>query len=141
MCVYPRSSQVFLNSRLTPFEYAVLLTIIANCVVLAMEEHLPDGDKTPLAQDLVRSAASPPPLAIHPDSPSRAPSIGLVFLEHLCSRVALIEWQLGAQGGTIAATVTWLSCVLAWPGLGAAATCRRVSLPSVEHTAALLFFT
>ncbi|XP_042869763.1 voltage-dependent calcium channel type A subunit alpha-1-like isoform X8 [Penaeus japonicus] len=35
-----------------PFEYAVLLTIIANCVVLAMEEHLPDGDKTPLAQDL-----------------------------------------------------------------------------------------
>ncbi|XP_037797809.1 voltage-dependent calcium channel type A subunit alpha-1-like [Penaeus monodon] len=38
-----------------PFEYAVLLTIIANCVVLAMEEHLPDGDKTPLAQDLEKT--------------------------------------------------------------------------------------
>lgn len=37
----------------TPFEYAVLLTIIANCVVLALEEHLPGGDKTPLARKLV----------------------------------------------------------------------------------------
>lgn len=37
-----------------PFEYAVLLTIIANCVVLALEEHLPGGDKTVLAQKLVR---------------------------------------------------------------------------------------
>lgn len=36
-----------------PFEYAVLLTIIANCVVLALEEHLPHGDKTLLAQKLV----------------------------------------------------------------------------------------
>ncbi|XP_055550029.1 voltage-dependent calcium channel type A subunit alpha-1-like isoform X9 [Wyeomyia smithii] len=35
-----------------PFEYAVLLTIIANCVVLALEEHLPQGDKTVLAQKL-----------------------------------------------------------------------------------------
>ncbi|XP_031338412.1 voltage-dependent calcium channel type A subunit alpha-1 isoform X25 [Photinus pyralis] len=32
-----------------PFEYAVLLTIIANCVVLALEEHLPNHDKTMLA--------------------------------------------------------------------------------------------
>lgn len=37
-----------------PFEYAVLLTIIANCVVLALEEHLPEGDKTVLALKLVR---------------------------------------------------------------------------------------
>lgn len=36
-----------------PFEYAVLLTIIANCIVLALEEHLPEGDKTILAQNLV----------------------------------------------------------------------------------------
>lgn len=36
-----------------PFEYAVLLTIIANCVVLALEEHLPEGDKTVLALKLV----------------------------------------------------------------------------------------
>uniref|UniRef100_A0A8D9A0X4 Voltage-dependent calcium channel type A subunit alpha-1 n=1 Tax=Cacopsylla melanoneura TaxID=428564 RepID=A0A8D9A0X4_9HEMI len=35
-----------------PFEYAVLLTIIANCVVLALEEHLPRGDKTALAKKL-----------------------------------------------------------------------------------------
>ncbi|XP_042203568.1 voltage-dependent calcium channel type A subunit alpha-1-like isoform X6 [Homarus americanus] len=36
-----------------PFEYAVLLTIIANCIVLALEEHLPEGDKTLLAQNLL----------------------------------------------------------------------------------------
>lgn len=35
-----------------PFEYMVLLTIIANCVVLALEEHLPNNDKTPLAISL-----------------------------------------------------------------------------------------
>lgn len=40
-------------TKLTPFEYAVLLTIIANCVVLALEEHLPNQDKTVLAQKLV----------------------------------------------------------------------------------------
>jgi hypothetical protein len=40
-----------------PFEYAVLLTIIANCVVLALEEHLPNGDKTILALKLVNTAA------------------------------------------------------------------------------------
>ena len=39
----------------TPFEYMVLLTIIANCIVLALEEHLPENDKTPLAIELVRS--------------------------------------------------------------------------------------
>jgi len=33
----------------------VLLTIIANCIVLALEEHLPENDKTPLAIELVRS--------------------------------------------------------------------------------------
>lgn len=38
-----------------PFEYAVLLTIIANCVVLALEEHLPNNDKTQLALKLVSS--------------------------------------------------------------------------------------
>jgi len=36
----------------------VLLTIIANCFVLALEEHLPEQDKTPLAQELVRTASS-----------------------------------------------------------------------------------
>uniref|UniRef100_A0A6P6XVN9 Voltage-dependent calcium channel type A subunit alpha-1-like n=1 Tax=Dermatophagoides pteronyssinus TaxID=6956 RepID=A0A6P6XVN9_DERPT len=37
------------------FEYAVLLTIIANCVVLALEEHLPDKDRTPLSLKLETS--------------------------------------------------------------------------------------
>jgi hypothetical protein len=35
-----------------PFEYTVLLTIIANCVVLAMEHHLPNSDRPPLAMRL-----------------------------------------------------------------------------------------
>ena len=30
----------------------MLLTIIANCIVLALEEHLPNGDRTILAQEL-----------------------------------------------------------------------------------------
>ncbi|CAH8457834.1 unnamed protein product [Schistosoma turkestanicum] len=35
-----------------PFEYMVLSTIIANCVVLAMEVHLPNKDKRPLSEKL-----------------------------------------------------------------------------------------
>lgn len=37
----------------TPFEYMILATIIANCIVLALEQHLPDGDKTPMSERLV----------------------------------------------------------------------------------------
>lgn len=40
---------------LTPFEYLILATIIANCIVLALEQHLPDGDKTPMSERLVSS--------------------------------------------------------------------------------------
>uniref|UniRef100_A0A0M3IVN1 Ion_trans domain-containing protein n=1 Tax=Ascaris lumbricoides TaxID=6252 RepID=A0A0M3IVN1_ASCLU len=36
-----------------PFEYFILLTIIGNCVVLAMEQHLPKNDKKPLSEMLV----------------------------------------------------------------------------------------
>ncbi|XP_033121214.1 voltage-dependent calcium channel type A subunit alpha-1-like [Anneissia japonica] len=36
----------------SPFEYLILCTIIANCVVLALETHLPENDKTPLAIQL-----------------------------------------------------------------------------------------
>ena len=32
-----------------PFEWTVLVTINASCVVMALEEHLPNGDKTNLA--------------------------------------------------------------------------------------------
>ena len=38
-----------------PFEYTVLLTIIANCIVLAWEEHLPNGDRTITAQKLEKT--------------------------------------------------------------------------------------
>ncbi|XP_023793702.1 voltage-dependent N-type calcium channel subunit alpha-1B-like [Cyanistes caeruleus] len=34
------------------FEYMILATIIANCIVLALEQHLPDGDKTPMSERL-----------------------------------------------------------------------------------------
>ncbi|MEJ1286218.1 hypothetical protein NN561_017223 [Cricetulus griseus] len=36
----------------TPFEYMILATIIANCIVLALEQHLPDDDKTPMSERL-----------------------------------------------------------------------------------------
>ncbi|XP_030625015.1 voltage-dependent N-type calcium channel subunit alpha-1B [Chanos chanos] len=35
-----------------PFEYMILATIIANCIVLALEQHLPEDDKTPLSERL-----------------------------------------------------------------------------------------
>lgn len=46
------TSRPVLNPR-TPFEYMILATIIANCIVLALEQHLPDGDKTPMSERLV----------------------------------------------------------------------------------------
>lgn len=46
------ASWLVLNPR-TPFEYMILATIIANCIVLALEQHLPDGDKTPMSERLV----------------------------------------------------------------------------------------
>uniref|UniRef100_A0A8C6QCX6 Voltage-dependent P/Q-type calcium channel subunit alpha n=1 Tax=Nannospalax galili TaxID=1026970 RepID=A0A8C6QCX6_NANGA len=42
---------MLLNSH-TPFEYMILATIIANCIVLALEQHLPDDDKTPMSERL-----------------------------------------------------------------------------------------
>ena len=41
-----------------PFEYFILLTIIANCVVLALEQYLPNEDKTILSIELVRLSSS-----------------------------------------------------------------------------------
>lgn len=38
-----------------PFEYAVLFTIVTNCVVLALEEHLPKDDQTILARQLAKT--------------------------------------------------------------------------------------
>ena len=46
-----RLMQWLVNSR--PFEYCIILTIIANCVVMSMDTHLPNGDKTMLALELV----------------------------------------------------------------------------------------
>ena len=41
----------------------ILATIIANCIVLALEQHLPEGDKTPMSERLVSvlAAACPDP--------------------------------------------------------------------------------
>lgn len=47
---------MFLDS-LTPFEYMILATIIANCIVLALEQHLPASDKTPMSERLVSLSA------------------------------------------------------------------------------------
>lgn len=50
----PFDVQTFLNFS-TPFEYMILATIIANCIVLALEQHLPASDKTPMSERLVSS--------------------------------------------------------------------------------------
>uniref|UniRef100_A0A3P9KIY7 Calcium channel, voltage-dependent, R type, alpha 1E subunit b n=1 Tax=Oryzias latipes TaxID=8090 RepID=A0A3P9KIY7_ORYLA len=47
---------LFLNLLVfTPFEYMILATITANCVVLALEQHLPGEDKTPMAKKLEKT--------------------------------------------------------------------------------------
>ena len=45
--------KIFLTSVNTPFEWTILTTILCTTVVLALEEHLPNGDKTPLSESLV----------------------------------------------------------------------------------------
>ena len=50
-----KSTGVLLLNLHTPFEYMILATIIANCIVLALEQHLPDDDKTPMSERLVSS--------------------------------------------------------------------------------------
>lgn len=47
--------QLLLNPP-TPFEYMILATIIANCIVLALEQHLPASDKTPMSERLVSAS-------------------------------------------------------------------------------------
>uniref|UniRef100_A0A3Q2V4K1 Calcium channel, voltage-dependent, R type, alpha 1E subunit b n=1 Tax=Haplochromis burtoni TaxID=8153 RepID=A0A3Q2V4K1_HAPBU len=48
--------KTFLNlAAFTPFEYMILATITANCVVLALEQHLPGEDKTPMAKRLEKT--------------------------------------------------------------------------------------
>ncbi|GLD51018.1 voltage-dependent R-type calcium channel subunit alpha-1E-like protein, partial [Lates japonicus] len=50
------STALFLNfAAFTPFEYMILATITANCVVLALEQHLPGEDKTPMAKRLEKT--------------------------------------------------------------------------------------
>ncbi|KAA0719893.1 Voltage-dependent N-type calcium channel subunit alpha-1B [Triplophysa tibetana] len=43
---------MFFLDFITPFEYLILSTIIANCIVLALEQHLPAMDKTPMSERL-----------------------------------------------------------------------------------------
>uniref|UniRef100_A0AAY4DJG2 Voltage-dependent calcium channel type A subunit alpha-1 n=1 Tax=Denticeps clupeoides TaxID=299321 RepID=A0AAY4DJG2_9TELE len=43
------------TATFTPFEYMILATIIANCIVLALEQHLPGEDKTPMSKRLEKT--------------------------------------------------------------------------------------
>uniref|UniRef100_A0A6I8NMN1 Voltage-dependent R-type calcium channel subunit alpha n=1 Tax=Ornithorhynchus anatinus TaxID=9258 RepID=A0A6I8NMN1_ORNAN len=38
-----------------PYPYMILATIIANCIVLALEQHLPEDDKTPMSRRLEKT--------------------------------------------------------------------------------------
>ena len=41
------------------FEWTIILTIIANCVVMALDDKLPNGDKTILSHKMVRKKEKP----------------------------------------------------------------------------------
>ncbi|XP_016103082.1 voltage-dependent R-type calcium channel subunit alpha-1E-like [Sinocyclocheilus grahami] len=43
------------SCAITPFEYMILATIIANCIVLSLEQHLPGEDKTPMSKRLEKT--------------------------------------------------------------------------------------
>uniref|UniRef100_A0A671YSC2 Voltage-dependent N-type calcium channel subunit alpha-1B n=1 Tax=Sparus aurata TaxID=8175 RepID=A0A671YSC2_SPAAU len=47
-----RSFFIFREDNLIRKYYMILATIIANCIVLALEQHLPSGDKTPMSERL-----------------------------------------------------------------------------------------
>uniref|UniRef100_A0A8C6WLS5 Voltage-dependent P/Q-type calcium channel subunit alpha-1A n=1 Tax=Neogobius melanostomus TaxID=47308 RepID=A0A8C6WLS5_9GOBI len=47
-----RSLFIFSEDNFVRKYWMILATIIANCIVLALEQHLPDGDKTPLSERL-----------------------------------------------------------------------------------------
>ena len=51
--VVRKAARAIINSM--AFEYTILAAILVNCIVMAMEEHLPYGDKTPLRSDLDKS--------------------------------------------------------------------------------------
>ena len=57
---FRRLMQWLVNSR--PFEYCIILTIVGNCVVMSMDTHLPNGDKTILALQLVKFSVLTPKL-------------------------------------------------------------------------------
>lgn len=81
---------MFLNLH-TPFEYLILATIIANCIVLALEQHLPANDKTPMSERLVRHSSRWVPngwlcTKWHP-IPHCLPSDGVILTRHTGARV------------------------------------------------------
>lgn len=87
---------IFLNNMFTPFEYAVLSTIIANCVVLALEEHLPRSDKTNLAQRLVSCFLRVRKLSLIPIfSHSFQEAVEVYFLGIFCVEASLKILALG----------------------------------------------
>ncbi|TNN83488.1 Voltage-dependent P/Q-type calcium channel subunit alpha-1A [Liparis tanakae] len=49
---FPCARTVSPSTARCSFSWMILATIIANCIVLALEQHLPDGDKTPLSERL-----------------------------------------------------------------------------------------
>ncbi|XP_010159014.1 PREDICTED: LOW QUALITY PROTEIN: voltage-dependent R-type calcium channel subunit alpha-1E-like, partial [Eurypyga helias] len=51
-CVFRREKRWW---WLAAFEYMILATIIANCIVLALEQHLPEDDKTPMSRRLEKT--------------------------------------------------------------------------------------
>lgn len=44
------ATRMIVNSMI--FEYVILAAILANCIVMALEEHLPENDKTELTETL-----------------------------------------------------------------------------------------
>ena len=63
--VPPNNSVCYTVMMMILCRYVIILTIISNCVVMSMDEHLPFGDKTVLAKQLVTIVIVIMALSVH----------------------------------------------------------------------------
>ena len=76
--------QWLVNSR--PCACCFILTIIANCVVMSMDTHLPNGDKTMLALQLVKCQVSSD---VRLDIPFEMCPVVILMSDHLLQFVSI----------------------------------------------------
>ena len=84
--------QWLVNSR--PFEYCIILTIVGNCVVMSMDTHLANGDKTILALQLVKLTAVLMRSLSPPLQEELEPYFMGIFTVEMCTKIVAMGFVL-----------------------------------------------